>query len=320
LQYYKGKIILVTGGLGFIGSHLIDKLHEYSPEKIIIIDNRIAGTTMRYIQKYNDNVVKFYNLDIKNIFENPFRNERFDMIFHLAAQPDVLTSNKKPYSDFEENVIGSLNLLEYARLNDIKEFIFAASGGTMYGEPEKSPTNEEVRLKPISNYGAAKAAVEMYLSSYNHNYDIKTTSIRFGNVYGPRSNHGVMYDFYQKLLLDSKKLKILGNGKQKKSYLYIDDAVHGFTIAGSRNSNIFEAYNMAYPELITVDEIATLIIKEIYGEDNVSRQYTGGERGWDGDVKKIDLSIDKILKIGWEPRISIAEGIKNYIAWLKNQK
>lgn len=223
-NYFLNKKVLVTGGCGFIGSHFVDKLINLNVHKIIIIDDLSAGTNTDYIKIYEDKV-DFYQENILNQakIDEIIKINNIDIIIHLAAQPSVPISVEKPMFDFNINVVGTLNLLEAARKNNVKEFIFAASGGTVYGEPELFPTPENYPLHPISNYGAAKAAVEMYLSSYSHLYNMKCTSLRFGNVFGERSTHGVMYDFYHKLQENQKQLIILGDGKQKKSYLYIND-------------------------------------------------------------------------------------------------
>lgn len=320
-SYFKGKSVIVTGGCGFIGSHIIDELISQNIKLITVIDDLSAGTNTMHLTEYiEEGKVQFYKINISNYqeLEPIFNDQKNGIVIHLAAQPSVPISVKYPYMDFESNVIGSMNLLELSRLNGIKEFIFAASGGTVYGETDIFPTPEKHPLYPISNYGAAKAAFEMYLGSYSHLYGMKTTSMRFGNVFGERSTHGVIYDFFNKLRKNPDILEILGNGKQTKSYLYIKDCVNGFLFATSRSGDTFEAFNMAAQPTQSVDEIADAISKEL--EIKPVYEYTGGERGWKGDVIKGEIDCSKLEELGWNQKYSFEEGLHNYVNWLKEQK
>jgi UDP-glucose 4-epimerase len=316
--YFEGKSVIVTGGCGFIGSHIIDELLSQNIKQIIVIDDLSAGTSTNYLREYiNEGKIKFYKINIKNYqeLEPIFKDRQYDSVIHMAAQPSVPISVQYPYMDFEINIIGSMNLLELSRLNGIKEFIFAASGGTVYGETDIFPTPEKHPLYPISNYGASKAAFEMYLSSFSHLYGMKTTSIRIGNVFGERSTHGVIFDFFNKLKKNPNILQILGNGKQTKSYLYIKDCVHGFIFASSREGDTFEAFNMAAKPTKSVDEIADAISKEL--NIKPTYEYSGGERGWKGDVIKGEIDCSKLESLGWIQNYSFEEGLSNYINWLK---
>ncbi|MHA2357500.1 MAG: SDR family NAD(P)-dependent oxidoreductase, partial [Candidatus Heimdallarchaeaceae archaeon] len=224
------KSILVTGGCGFIGSHLVDSLIEEG-NYITVIDDLSARTNLQYLQLHLDNkTAEFYKYDIRNYEKLRSLEREFDCIFHLAAQPDVRVSVEQPRLDFDVNINGTFNILELMREKEIPQLIFASSLGTVYGEPDIFPTPENYRLNPISNYGAAKAAAEMYCSSYSYLYDIDIVALRLGNIYGPRSKHGVMFDFYNKLMKDSTNLEILGDGNQTKTYLYIKDTISAFDI------------------------------------------------------------------------------------------
>lgn len=197
--------------------------------------------------------------------------------------------------------------------------IFASSGGTIYGETQQS-NNENQPLKPISNYGAAKAAIEMYCSSYSSLYSMQITSIRLGNIFGPRSTHGVMYDFYRKLKKNPKELVILGDGKQTKTYLYISDTIEAFNLLlNYENKNYFDVFNVSSNETISVTEIADELT-EALGLSNVSYMYTGGKRGWKGDIVFTSMDTNKIRSLGWSNKITIREGIKLYVKWLNEQK
>lgn len=317
-NYFEDKSIVLTGGCGFIGANLFEQLLEFKVKEICVIDNLSAGTSNEFLHSYiDDGLVQFYKIDIseKNSFKELIKiTEGFDIIIHLAAQPSVPISVEKPIFDFEMNVVGSMALLEIARINAIKEFVFAASGGTVYGDALVIPTDELHMLKPISNYGAAKAAFEMYLSSYSYLYGIKCTSLRFGNVFGKGSTHGVIHDFFLKLQNDPSSLEILGNGKQSKSYLNIADCIRGFVIASSRPTQGFEAFNMAGFPPLTVDTIADKIC-EILNIDP-KYMYTGDKGGWKGDVVKGELDCAKLKDLGWKPLIKFEEGLKDYLVWL----
>ncbi|MCD6514996.1 MAG: GDP-mannose 4,6-dehydratase [Candidatus Odinarchaeota archaeon] len=316
---FKNKTIVVTGGCGFIGSHLVDKLINLGAT-VIVIDNLISSTTEyieRYIGKEN---FWFYEEDIRD-FEamcDIFSRHDIDIVFHFAADPDVKNSVEKPFLSFYINVEGTLNILEAMRKNDIDTIIFASSGGTLYGDVEEFPVTENTPPKPISPYGASKVSGEAYLSAYVGAYGFSAISLRLANIFGPRSTHGVMFDFFHKLKKNKNELLILGNGLQRKSYLYISDCIDAIMAITNHINKGFDAYNIGSEEWYTVNEIANLIVKAL-GLSNVKFKYTGGERGWAGDVKRILLSIDKLKSINWKPKVSFEEGVKKYVSWLKEK-
>ena len=310
------KNILVTGGCGFIGSHLVDSLIKEG-HFVVVVDDLSANTNLDYLQTHLDNkLAQFYKFDIRDYELLDSLTFDFDTIFHLAAQPDVKKSRKEPRLDFEINALGTLNILAFMRIRNIPEMLFASSVGSVYGEPERHPTPENHHLNPISNYGAAKAASEMYCSSYSSLYDLNIVSLRLGNIYGPRATHGVIFDFFQKLREDSSRLEILGDGKQTKTYLYIDDTIGAFHHVFKKIKRGHEKYNVSSQEIVSVKEIADELIS-ILGYNNVQYSFTGGKRGWKGDVVYSSVDISKLLSLGWQPKISIREGIKLYSDWLK---
>ncbi|MHA1409113.1 MAG: SDR family NAD(P)-dependent oxidoreductase [Candidatus Odinarchaeia archaeon] len=310
------KKVLVTGGAGFIGSHLVDRLLQRG-DHIVIIDN-LSSPTNKYYKRFLENTqIEFINGDIRHFSDVLKACEDVEQIFHLAADPRVDLSSKRPIENFEVNVIGTLNVMEAARQTGVKTIFFASSGGTVYGETEKIPTSEETPLKPISCYGASKACGEMYLSAYSATYNINSISLRFANVFGPRSNHGVMFDFYNKLKKNPNELLILGDGAQQKSYIYIDDCVDAILFIEKAGINGFECFNIGSEEWITVNEIAKLIVEKL-NIKNVKFKYTGGKKGWVGDVPKMMLDISKIKRIGWKPQISFKEGLHRFIEYLES--
>jgi len=297
---------IVTGGAGFIGSHITDVLIARGHE-VTIIDNLISGDKKNINPK-----AKFIRLDIRNRKVASFFDGA-EIIFHMAASPEVRTSAIDPTESYDNNVNGTFNLLEACRKKDVKHVVFASTS-TVYGEAALIPTPEEYICEPISNYGASKLACEAYLSSYAHTYGIKCTALRYANIYGERSKHGVMYDFYNKLKKNPKRLEILGNGKQEKSYLHVFDCVSATILAAQKQQKIYDVFNVGSKEKQTVDYIAKVMSSCI--ELHPKFEYTGLDRGWKGDVRTMLLDIDKINKLGWKPSISLEEGIRRYVTWL----
>jgi UDP-glucose 4-epimerase len=297
---------VVTGGAGFIGSHLVDELIKADHE-VLVIDNLVSGK--------EENIPTSAKLVKKDITSDDIAPELkgAEALFHFAADPDVRSSAQDPARSFRYNVIGTFNVLEACRAVDVKKFVFASTS-TVYGETDVIPTPETHKTEPISNYGASKLACEAFISSYAHTYDIQSCVLRFANIFGPRSNHGVMFDFFHKLKKDPTKLEILGNGKQEKSYLYISDTISATIAAFEKQNNIYDVFNVGSREKRTVDEIAELVSKT--GNWKPETQYTGTPRGWVGDVKLMQLDISKLEKLGWKQNVSFEDGVNLYIKWL----
>ncbi len=305
--------VLVTGGAGFIGSHLVDALIKQT--EVAVLDNLSTG--------HKENIAHHMDNPSFEFVEGSISSERdveraipdVDSVFHMAAQPDVRFSVSDPLTDFEMNVVGSMRLLEYLRKADVTKIVFASSGGTVYGDSEVSPTPEETRLSPISNYGAAKSAFEMYLSSYAELYGMSAVSMRLGNIIGPRSTAGVVYDFYQKLKRDPTRLEVLGNGEQTKAYMYVTDAVRAAVLLADRMEIGHLPVNVSSGERLRVSRIAEIVCDGL-GARNARIEFTGSERGWKGDVVETDLDVTLLRSFGWTPSISIEHGIALYLDWL----
>ncbi len=236
-------------------------------------------------------------------------------VYHFAAQPDVRLSVTDPMSDFEVNIIGGMRFLESLRKYDIDRIVFASSGGTVYGDSEVFPTPENTPLAPISNYGAAKCAFEMYLSSYSELYGISSVSMRLANVLGPRLTHGIFFDLYNKLKKDPTKLEVLGTGKQDKAYMYVTDTVDAALVLASKLKPGHLPVNISSGERLTVTRIVELICESLDVPD-AKIEYTGSKRGWAGDVVITDLDISLLRSFGWIPKIRLEDGVKLYIDWL----
>ncbi len=307
------KRFLVTGGAGFVGSHLVDRLMgEY---EVVVLDDLSGGRLQNIEQHEKSKSFIFYKGSITSEADLEKALDGVDLVFHLAAQPDVLLSNEKPIVDFQINVVGSLLLLDKIREHAISKLVFASSGGTVYGETEIMPTPESTAFKPISNYGAAKGAVEMYMSSFAELYGIDSVSLRYGNIIGPRLTHGVVYDFYTKLKRTPSVLDVLGNGLQEKSYLSVDDAVEAAIVLADRIPKGFTPVNVSSGERMQVRRIAEIVVDELHLPD-VHIKYSGDDRGWVGDVRKTDLDIDLLKSYGWSAKTSTEDSIRTMVRWL----
>ncbi|WP_333638647.1 NAD-dependent epimerase/dehydratase family protein [Pyrobaculum aerophilum] len=298
--------IVVTGGAGFIGSHLVDRLVEEGHE-VVVVDNLSSGR-----REFVNKAAELYIRDLK---ESDWGvGIRGDVVFHFAANPEVRLSTTEPVVHFNENVLATFNVLEWARQTGVKSVIFASSS-TVYGDAEVIPTPEEAPYKPISVYGAAKAAGEVMCATYARLYGVKCLAIRYANIIGPRLRHGVIYDFIMKLKRNPNVLEVLGDGTQRKSYLYIKDAIDATILAWKKFEEIkepFLALNVGNLDAIKVLDIAQ-IVAEVLGlrlEIKLVPTTPDG-RGWPGDVKYMTLSITKLMKMtGWRPTMTSGEAVR----------
>jgi UDP-glucose 4-epimerase len=287
---------------------LLAKGHE-----VVGYDNLSAGKMENLAGCMQSPHFSFVRGDILNMEKFGEVCEGTDAIYHLAADPFVKESAERPMLSFEQNVIGTFRVLEAARRKGVKSIVFTSTS-TVYGDAVKIPTPEDALLEPISNYGASKLACESYLGSYAHTYGMKCTAVRYANIFGERSGHGVMKDFYVKLIANPVGLEILGNGKQDKSYLHVDDAVKATLLAAEKQAEPFNAYNVGSRHKHKVDEIARLIARELGLKPKLV--HTGGKRGWIGDVPVMLLSTRKIEKLGWRESITFEKGVRRYLSWL----
>lgn len=298
---------IVTGGAGFIGSHLADSLIAEGHE-VAVIDDLSSGKK-DYVSKSASFVQKDIRRDLTKEMEGA------DTLFHFAADPDVRASAIRPAAVFDINVAGTFNVLECCRKADVGHVVFPSTS-TVYGETDVIPTPETHPCAPISNYGASKLACEAFLSSYSATYGIRATTLRFANIYGERSTHGVMHDFYLKLRKDPQEMEILGNGKQDKSYLHVSDCVAGVLIAWKRQKGTYDVFNVGSLDKHTVDEIS----REMFQAMGLRPKtvYTGTPRGWVGDMKLMMLDTKKLQALGWKPETGFRQGIRSYVQWLKH--
>jgi UDP-glucose 4-epimerase len=313
--------VLVTGGAGFTGSHLVDTLMTYN-SYVKVFDNLSSGSIENIRQWMDNRNFQFVRGDLLNLSKILQNVRNVDVVFHLAANPEVRTGLVSPEIHFQNNVVATYNLLEAIRKNaNIKLFVFTSSS-TVYGEPSKLPTPENYSpLMPISMYGASKLACEALIASYSHTYGIKAVIFRLANIVGPRNRHGVIYDFIVKLRKDPKELEILGDGTQTKSYLYINDCIDAIILAMKKARKSIEIFNVGSEDQINVKRIAEIII-DLMGLQSVKFKFTGGVnggRGWKGDVKTMLLDISKLKSLGWKPEHNSEESVRKAAESLVNE-
>lgn len=298
-------MIVVTGGAGFIGSHLVDKLVSEGAD-VLVIDDLSTGIKGQVNPK-----ARLIRKDIRTDLSAELKDA--EAVFHLAADPEVRRSATEPAHGFDINVRGTFSVLEACRKSDVRR-VLLASTSTVYGEAKKIPTPEDHPCVPVSNYGASKLAGEAYIASYAGSYGIKGTTLRFANIFGERSSHGVMFDFYHKLKKNPEKLEILGDGKQDKSYLHVSDCVDALLTAWKKQKVPYDVFNAGSRDRITVDTLARLMcdIMELKPEFF----YTGTKRGWAGDVPLMLLDVSKLEALGWKQRIGFKQGMERYLRWL----
>ena len=299
--------IMVTGGAGFIGSHLVDKLSE--KHEVKVYDNLSSGK-IEFIEKHmNKKNFEFVKADLLDLETLKRETRDIDLVYHVAANPDVKLGAKDTKIHFEQNVRTTYNLLEAMRINDIRDIIFTSTS-TVYGEAKTIPTPEDYGpLIPISLYGASKLAAEAFITSYAHTFGMKAVIFRFANIVGPRSTHGVIYDFIMKLRRNPRELEILGDGTQSKSYLYVKDCIDAIIFGYEHRKEDVEIFNIGSEDWINVRKIADIVVEEM-NLRNVKYKFTGGKRGWKGDVPKMLLSIEKIKNYGWKPKYNSEESVR----------
>ncbi len=308
--------VLVTGGSGFIGSYLVDALITRGVS-VCVFDSLISGT-IQNIKHWIDNpsltFVKDSLLNTSGLTK--LKHNHYDLVFHLAANPEVRVGSTHPRIHFQQNLVATYNLLEHLRGTRDNSTLIFTSTSTVYGEATRIPTPENYSpFKPISIYGASKLACEALITAYAYTYGFKAVIYRLANIVGPRSKHGVIHDFIQKLRKNPKQLEILGDGAQTKSYLYISDCIEAMFLGLKEPKNWVEVFNVGSEDQINVKTIAQIIIEEM-GLKNVKLTYTGGVdggRGWIGDVKNMLLDINKLKSLGWKPKLNSEQAIRKTV-------
>jgi len=236
-------------------------------------------------------------------------------VWHLAANPDIRKGTESTMVDLEQNTIATYNVLESARRTDIKTFVFSSTS-TIYGRARKFPTPEDYGpCLPISLYGASKLAAEAIIQAYGEYFGIRSYVFRFVSWIGERYSHGVIFDFINKLRAKPGELEILGDGSQKKSYLHVEDGIRGIFLALEKMTDLKNVINLGHVEYMNVKNLAEIVCEEL-GLSDVVYRYTGGTRGWLGDSPFVHLDISKLQSIGFQPRISIEDGVRRTVRYL----
>jgi len=301
----------VTGGAGFIGSHLVDKL-IHRGDKVTVFDNLSSGET-KYIKHHLDDPnFKFIKADLLDLetIKNEIKNH--DVVFHIAANPFVRLGEKQTRLDLEQGTIATYNVLESMRLNNIKKIAFSSSS-VVYGEtPDIDILESYGPTFPISLYGAGKLGGEGLISSFCGTFGFQAWIYRFANVVGIRGTHGVIVDFIAKLEKNPRELEILGDGCQKKPYLYVTELVDGMLFGFEHSNEQINLFNLSVDSNTTVKHIAEMAVEEMKLK-NVKFRYTGGKRGWAGDVPRFQLSTEKMRKLGWQASLSSDEAVRKAI-------
>jgi UDP-glucose 4-epimerase len=303
----------LVGGAGFIGSHFTDRLlADASVTAVTLYDNFSSGREWHYETHHGDSRFRVVRGDVKDVDLLTAALQDHDVVIHLASNPDIARAATEPDIDFREGTYLTNKVVEAMRRSGTTTILYA-SGSGVYGDlGEKEADEDYGPLIPISTYGASKLASEALITAYCHMFDFTGRIFRFGNVVGPRQTHGVGFDFLRQLLKNPRKLRILGDGTQSKSYIHVQDVVDAVLLAARSSNDGFAAYNVATGDYITVTEIAELSVECVgLNRDDVEFDYTGGNRGWKGDIPIVRLNTDRIRRLGWTCRSGSREALRD---------
>jgi UDP-glucose 4-epimerase len=297
----------VAGGAGFIGSHLVDRL--VNTGGVTVYDNLSSGKREFIRHHLNRDGFRFIQGDILDRERLTKAMEGSDAVFHMAANPEVRAGTDDTELDLKQGTIATYNILEAMRLHGIKRVVFASSS-TVYGEVTGLPIPEDYGpLQPISLYGASKLACEGLITAFCHLFDMQAWIFRFANVVGSRATHGVIFDFINKLKRNPAELEILGDGTQQKPYIHVQDCVDGVLYGFQHSDAQVNVFNLGNSDVTRVTTIAQMLVESM-GLANVKLKYTGGERGWPGDVPQVRLDTLRMEKLGWKPKYNSDEAVR----------
>jgi UDP-glucose 4-epimerase len=304
--------VAVVGGAGFIGSHFVDALlGSSSTQRVVIYDNFSSGRDWHFEHHLNDSRLQVVRGQISDQLGLVDALNGIETVIHLASNPDIAAAVNDPEIDFREGTALTNAVVEAMRIANVESILYA-SGSGVYGDIGEKEGQEDVTpMLPVSTYGASKLAGEALIGSYCYMFDKQGFAFRFGNVVGPRQTHGVGFDFVKRLLANPTELQILGDGKQSKSYIHVEDVVNAVLHVAKNGKERFKSFNVATLDYITVNEIADIAIEVIgLNKADVVIKHTGGDRGWKGDVPIVRLNTSRIRETGWFNTRSCSEAIR----------
>ncbi|HEY8776690.1 MAG TPA: NAD-dependent epimerase/dehydratase family protein [Gaiellaceae bacterium] len=297
-----GERWFIVGGAGFLGSHFVDRLlGEENASSVTVYDNFSSGRDWHLAHHSGDDRLTVHRADVADVEKLNNAIQGHDVVVHLASNPDIARAAIEPTIDFEQGTALTQNVVEAMRVTETPRILYA-SGSGVYGDLGETAIDEDWGpLLPISTYGSSKLAGETLIAAYCAMFGLTGRSFRFGNVVGPRQTHGVGFDFTRALLADPSRLRILGDGSQRKSYIHVQDVIAAVLLAHHESPGAYDVYNVATGDEITVADIADLAVEAVgLSPDAVDYEFTGGDRGWRGDVPIVRLDVDKIRGLGWE--------------------
>lgn len=303
--------VLVTGGAGFIGSHLCKRLVKEG-HQVVAIDN-LSNGSLENLKGLEENLqFTFYEFDVNNTIKlrGVFDKHPFDMVFHLAANADVNKGEESAVIDIENTLQTTLSVLEMMRIYEINKFFFASSS-TVYGNAEERLQEHRSIMRPISHYGAAKLASEAFVSSYSSLHDFQVWIARFCNAVGPNMAHGVIPDLIKRLKNHPETLEVYGDGTQTKPYIWIDDLVDGVMTLLEKTNEQYNTYLVGVDSSITVDQIAQIVMDEV--GVHVPIHYGGRYSGWKGDVRQYRYDVSQLRLMGWTPIFTAEQAVRKAV-------
>ena len=311
---------LIVGGAGFIGSHFTDRLlSEPETAGVTLYDNFSSGREWHYARWVGDPRLTVVRADVHEQDRLTAAMRGHDVVIHLASNPDIARAITEPAIDFDEGTALTHAVVEAMRRSGVGTILYA-SGSGVYGDlGELEASEDHGPLIPISTYAASKLAGEAMIAAYSFMFGLVGRAFRFGNVVGPRQTHGVGFDFVRRLAADPTRLRILGDGTQSKSYVHVSDVVAAVLTALRDETAPYQVYNVATLDYVTVSEIADMAV-QVAGlpTGSVAYEFTGGDRGWKGDVPVVRLNSDRIRSLGWANRLTAAEALRTSLQELRH--
>lgn len=304
--------VLVTGGAGFIGCHMCERLAARG-DRVVVADNLLLGRR-EHLAMLEGGDFRFAELDVADgaALDTLFAEERFDAVVHMAANSDIATSHANPRVDLVNTFQTTFAVLDAMRRHGVKQIVFASTSA-IYGEAKGAIPEDHGPLVPISHYGAAKLASEGFIASFAENYGMQAWIARFPNVVGDRSTHGAIHDFARKLAATPGRLEVLGDGTQIKPYIHADDLVDAILLAWERMDARVNIFNVGGLTRLSVRRMAEIVVEESGG--NARIDYTGGDRGWIGDVPSVEYDTALIRSLGWTPRLDSEGAVRAAARW-----